>query len=64
MQVNDRLRMEFMAECLGKRPAFLINAGEAVKPWPVNKLPTVAFPAFENIGTSSQGNCNSKLIRA
>ena len=35
-----------------------------IKPQPVNKLTTAAFCAFENIGTSSQGNCNSELIRA
>jgi len=29
MRVNDRLRMEFMAECLGKRPAFLMQE----RPW-------------------------------
>jgi len=29
MQVNDRLRMEFMAECLGKQPAFLMQD----RPW-------------------------------
>ena len=34
--------------------ARILNAGEAVKPQPVNKLPTAAFRAFENIGTSSQ----------
>jgi len=28
----------------------ILNAGEAMKPQPVNKLPT-AFRAFENIGT-------------
>jgi len=25
MRVNDLLRMELMAECLGKRPAFLVQ---------------------------------------
>jgi len=44
--------------------ACILNAGEAVKPQPVNKLPTAAFCAFKNIGTSSQGNCDSELIRA
>jgi len=44
--------------------ARILNAGEAVKPQPVNKLPTAAFRAFENIGTSSQGSCDSELIRA
>jgi len=44
--------------------AHILNAGEAMKPQPVNKLPTAAFRAFENIGTSSQGNCDSELIRA
>ena len=29
MRVNDRLKMEFMAECLGKRPAFLMQE----RPW-------------------------------
>jgi len=29
MWVNDLLRMEMMAECLGKRPAFLVQE----KPW-------------------------------
>ena len=42
--------------------ARILNAGEAVKPQPVNKLPTAAFHAFENIGTSSQGNCDSEHI--
>ena len=44
--------------------ACILNAGEAMKPQPVNKLPTASFRAFENIGTSSQGNCDSELIRA
>ena len=44
--------------------ARILNAGEAVKPQPVNKLPTAAVRAFENIGTSSQGSCDSELIRA
>jgi len=35
-----------------------------VKSQPVNMLPTAAFRAFENIGTSSHGNCDSELIRA
>jgi len=43
--------------------ARILNAGEAMKPQPVNKLPTAAFRAFENIGTSLQGNCDSELIR-
>ena len=29
MRVNDLLRMELMAECLGKRPAFLVQE----RPW-------------------------------
>jgi len=29
MRVNDLLRMELMAECLGKRPALLVQE----KPW-------------------------------
>jgi len=44
--------------------AHILDAEEAVKPQAVNKLPTEAFCAFENIGTSWQGNCNSELIRA
>jgi len=44
--------------------ARILNAGEAMKPQPVNKLTTVAFRAFENIGTSSQDNCDSELIWA
>jgi len=44
--------------------ARILNAGEAVKPQPVNKLPTAALRAFENVGTGSEGNCNSELIRA
>ena len=50
--------------CWMSGEAARINAGEAMKPQPVNKLPTAAFHAFENIGTSSQGNCGSELIRA
>jgi len=51
-----------MAECLGKQPAFLMQE----RPWspqPVNKLPAAAFRDVENIGTSSQSNCDSELIR-
>ena len=44
--------------------AHVLNAGEAVKPQPVNKLPTAAFRAFKNTGTSSLSNCYSELIRA
>jgi len=44
--------------------AFILTSGEAMKPQPVNKLTTAAFRAFENIGTSSQGDCDSELIRA
>jgi len=43
--------------------ARILNAGEAMKPQPVNKLSAAAFCAFENIGTSSQGNCGSELSR-
>jgi len=32
--------------------AHILNAGEATKHQPVNKLPTAAFRAFKNIGTS------------
>jgi len=35
-----------------------------MKSQPVNKLTTAAFCVFENIGTSSQGNCDLELIRA
>jgi len=44
--------------------ARILNAGEAMKSQPVNKLPSAAFHAYENIGTSSQGNCDSELIRS
>jgi len=44
--------------------ARILNAGEAMEPKPVNKLTTAAFRTFENIGTSSQANCDSELIRA
>jgi len=43
--------------------ARILNVGETMKPQAVNKLTTAAFRAFENIGTSSQGNCDSELIR-
>jgi len=33
--------------------ARILNAGQAMKPQPVNKLTTAAFRAFENIGTGS-----------
>jgi len=44
--------------------ARILNAGEAMKPQPVNKLSAAAFRAFENVGTSLQGDCGSELIRA
>ena len=44
--------------------ARILIAGEAMKPQPVIKLTTMVVPAFENIGTSLQGNCDSELIRA
>jgi len=31
MSVNDRLRMEFMDECMGEA-AHILNAGKATKP--------------------------------
>jgi len=43
--------------------ARILIVGQAMKPQPVNKLTTAAFRAFENIGTGSEGNCNSELIR-
>jgi len=43
--------------------ACILNGREAMKPQPVNKLSAAAIRAFENIGTSSQGNCGSELIR-
>jgi len=46
------------------KAACILNAGEAMKPQPVNKLPTAALHAFANIGTNSLGNCDSELIRA
>jgi len=42
--------------------AHILNVVEAMKPQHVNKLTTAAFRAFENIGTSSEGNCNSEHI--
>jgi len=44
--------------------ARILNAGEAMKPQPANKLSAVTFRAFKYIGTSSQSNCGSELIRA
>jgi len=44
--------------------AHILNAGEAMKTQPANKLPAAAFRAFENIGTSWQGICDSELISA
>jgi len=44
--------------------ARFLNAGEAMKPQTLNKLTTAAFHALENIVTSSQGDCDSELIRA
>jgi len=44
--------------------ARILNAGKAMESHPVNKLTTPAFRVFENIGISSQGNCDSELIRA
>jgi len=32
--------------------AHILNAGEAMKPQPVNKLTTTVFCAFKNIGTN------------
>ena len=43
--------------------ACILNAGEVMKPQPVNKLTTAAFRVFEDIGTSLQGYCNSELSR-
>jgi len=43
--------------------ARILDAGEAVKSQPVNKLTTAAFHVFENIGTSLQGNCDLELSR-
>jgi len=43
--------------------ACILNAGQAMKPQPVNKLTTAAFSAFENIGTGLEGNCNLELIK-
>ena len=57
MWVNDRLRKDFYGWTSGEAARILhAYVGEAMKPQPVNKLPTVAFRAFENIDTSSQGN--------
>jgi len=64
MRVNDPLRMELIDKCLWKWPTFFLNAGEAMKPQPINKLTTVAFRAFKIFGTSSEGNCNLELISA
>ena len=41
----------------------ILDAGKAMKPQLVNKLATAEFRAFKNFGTSSEGNCNSELIR-
>jgi len=35
-----------------------------MKPQSVNKIHTAACHAFKNIGISSQGKCDSELIRA
>jgi len=52
-----------MAEMSGEA-AGILNAGETMKPQPVNKITTAAFHAFKIFGTSSEGDCNSELIRA
>jgi len=61
MWVNNLLRMELMAECLGKRPAFLVQE----RPWSPSSSTTAAaaFCAFKDFGTSSEGDCDTELIR-
>jgi len=49
---------------VSEKVAQVINTGEAMELQPINNLTTVAFRALKNFGTSSEGDCNSKFIRA
>jgi len=56
--------MELMAECLGKWPAFLVQERPMIEPQLINNFAAAAFCAFKDFGTSSEGDCNTELIRA
>ena len=62
MRVNDPLRKELMAECLGSGLHF--STGEAMVTQLINNFVAAAFCAFKDFDTSSEGDCNTELIRA
>jgi len=62
MQVNDLLRMELMAKCLGKWPVFLVK--EIPCSPSSSNFTIAAFCAFKNFGTGLEGTCNTEFIRA
>jgi len=44
--------------------AWIFNTGEAMmEPQLINNFAAAAFRAFKDFGTSSEGNCNTELIR-
>ena len=64
MWVNDLLRMELMAECLRKQPAFLVQE----RPWSPSSSTILLQRHFVlskiSFGTSLEDDCNTELIRA
>ena len=62
MRVCDILRMELMAECLGKQPVFLVQE----RPWsPSSSTILLQWYFVLDFGTSLEGICNTEeLIRA
>jgi len=43
--------------------ACIFSTGEAMEPQLINNFAAAAFCAFKDFGTSSEGDCNTELIR-
>ena len=43
--------------------ACIFITGEAMEPQLINNFAAVAFCAFKEFGTSSEGDCNTELIK-
>jgi len=42
--------------------ACILSTGESMESQLINNFATVAFRAFKDFGTSSEGDCNTELI--
>ena len=49
---------------MSREVACIFRAEDCMEPWLIKSFTAVAFCALKKFGTSSEGNCNTELIRA